>query len=423
MCVRARRDAVLSHVQKGMLRNVFLVLDWSAGMDATDLKPSRAKCALKACKVCCMHCARGRELGTEPALVKRRTARDVSHCGGTALLGSCARVDEPMLQEFVREFADQNPISNVGLIVTMDGTAEKLTDLSCNSKLHLTALESRRTLKSTSGDMSLQAALQLATEFLAIMPAYATREVIFVHGSHSSCDGSNILNTLKHCQDEKVRVSFISLPGEVFIATKIARETGGTYVVPETADHLTQALLRHCRPPPKLASEAQVAVRMVDMGFPELKRDSDNFCVCHNIVQSKAYVCPRCHARVCEMPSTCPVCALQLVSAPALARSYHHLFPVPPFIEVPDDNTAVPVPSALALEAAVGMSAAAGMTLEKMEEEPEMLTDQSFACKGCLLELQASAPRYICPDCRNAFCSTCDLFIHGTLHNCPTCVR
>lgn len=33
----------------------------------------------------------------------------------------------------------------------------------------------------------------------------------------------------------------------------------------------------------------------------------------------------------------CAVCGLKLVLAPHLARSFHHLFPVPPFVELPDD--------------------------------------------------------------------------------------
>lgn len=41
-----------------------------------------------------------------------------------------------------------------------------------------------------------------------------------------------------------------------------------------------------------------------------------------------------CRARVSELPGACHVCALTLVSSPHLARSYHHLFPVPPFAEV-----------------------------------------------------------------------------------------
>ena len=52
-------------------------------------------------------------------------------------------------------------------------------------------------------------------------------------------------------------------------------------------------------------------------------------------LQPGGYTCPRCKARVGELPSSCHVCGLSLVSSPHLARSYHHLFPVKPFAEVP----------------------------------------------------------------------------------------
>ena len=41
----------------------------------------------------------------------------------------------------------------------------------------------------------------------------------------------------------------------------------------------------------------------------------------------------QCNAKYCELPVECKSCGLTLVSAPHLARSYHHLFPLPPFIE------------------------------------------------------------------------------------------
>ena len=49
------------------------------------------------------------------------------------------------------------------------------------------------------------------------------------------------------------------------------------------------------------------------------------------------YVCPRCRAKTSELPADCAVCGLKLVLAPHLARSFHHLFPVPPFSEVAEE--------------------------------------------------------------------------------------
>jgi transcription factor Ssl1 len=42
----------------------------------------------------------------------------------------------------------------------------------------------------------------------------------------------------------------------------------------------------------------------------------------------------QCHAKYCELPVECKACGLTLVSAPHLARSYHHMFPLTIFIEV-----------------------------------------------------------------------------------------
>jgi len=48
---------------------------------------------------------------------------------------------------------------------------------------------------------------------------------------------------------------------------------------------------------------------------------------------NSGYNCPQCGSRYCELPVECKQCGLTLVSAPHLARSYHHLFPIKPFIE------------------------------------------------------------------------------------------
>ena len=43
--------------------------------------------------------------------------------------------------------------------------------------------------------------------------------------------------------------------------------------------------------------------------------------------------CPRCLSKYCSLPMDCQICGLTLISAPILARSYHHLRPVPSFKE------------------------------------------------------------------------------------------
>jgi transcription factor Ssl1 len=72
------------------------------------------------------------------------------------------------------------------------------------------------------------------------------------------------------------------------------------------------------------------------MGFPQRAAEgSISICSCHKESKvGEGYICPRCKARVCELPTECRICGLTLVSSPHLARSYHHLFPIAPFDEV-----------------------------------------------------------------------------------------
>ena len=71
-------------IQRGIIRHVFVVLDISSNMSERDLHPSRIELMLQ------------------------------------------------ILEAFILEYFDQNPISQLGIIVTKDGMAEKLSDLSGN---------------------------------------------------------------------------------------------------------------------------------------------------------------------------------------------------------------------------------------------------------------------------------------------------
>ena len=56
-----------------------------------------------------------------------------------------------LLQEFVQEYFDQNPLSHLGFVTLKGGEAEVLTNLSSSSKTHKLAL---RNLSKTTGDPS-----------------------------------------------------------------------------------------------------------------------------------------------------------------------------------------------------------------------------------------------------------------------------
>jgi transcription initiation factor TFIIH subunit 2 len=128
---------------------------------------------------------------------------------------------------------------------------------------------------------------------------------------------------------------------------------------------------------------------LVQMGFPQRARVEASTYFCAGT--GGEFVCPRCKGRVAELPGECPVCRLTLVSSPHLARSYHHLFPVPPFEEASaPEGDAAPV--------CYGCG--------------DALRGEEGAARGVVLR---------CPRCVNLFCFSCDNFVHEALHNCPGC--
>ena len=95
----------------------------------------------------------------------------------------------------------------------------------------------------------------------------------------------------------------------------------------------------------------------------------------------------RCNSKCCDVPTACPICGLHLVSSARLARSYHHLFPV-----------------------------------NKFEEVPRAEWKDSDSCAGCFrMMTNGKQMRLRCGECEQLFCFECDVFIHDSLHNCPGC--
>ena len=64
-------------------------------------------------------------------------------------------------QEFVQEYFEQNPISQLGVIGLRDGLAVRISDLSGNPNDHVEALQKLRGME-PAGDASLQNALEMA---------------------------------------------------------------------------------------------------------------------------------------------------------------------------------------------------------------------------------------------------------------------
>ncbi|XP_031484665.1 general transcription factor IIH subunit 2 isoform X1 [Nymphaea colorata] len=341
---RRRLQCISSRIQRGLIRYLFVVVDLSGAAGHTDFWPSRM------------------------AVVANG------------------------VEAFIREFFDQNPLSHIGMVTIKDGIAHCLTDLGSSPDSHIKALRAKL---GCSGESSLQNALDLVRGYLSQIPPYGHREVLILYSALSTCDPGDIMETIQNCKKTKIRCSVIGLSAEIYICKHLCEETGGSYTVALDESHFKELLLEHAPPPPALAEFA--VANLIKMGFPQ--RGAEGviaICSCHKEAKiGGGYTCPRCKARVCDLPIECQICGLTLVSSPHLARSYHHLFPITPFDEVPSS-----------------FSNGLVHTLPR-------------ACFGCQQNFPGpgskSSGRVACPKCGRHFCFDCDIYIHESLHNCPGC--
>jgi transcription initiation factor TFIIH subunit 2 len=213
-------------------------------------------------------------------------------------------------------------------------------------------------------------------------------------GSLNTCDPGDIFNTVNESKQLKVRCSVIGLAAEVHICKQMSTETKGLYSVILDEVHLHDVLQKIAFPLPNSDSGTQTLIKM---GFPQHKvnkPDEISMCLCHleseqcNI-STGGYFCPICDNKYCELPVECKVCGLTLVMAPHLARSYHHLFPLEPYNEVLNDTAHLSV--------------------------------SYTQCYGCHFDMKDEKQVFECKLCKNIYCIECDIFIHETLHTCPSC--
>jgi transcription initiation factor TFIIH subunit 2 len=355
-----------------------------------------------------------------------------------------------LLQDFVQEYYDQNPLSHLGIVLVRNGEAEILTQLSSNAKSHKVALQSLSQLvlsegPAKGGEFSLQNGLEVAGRSLGHQPRYGSREIVVLSAALSTCDPGHILSdTLPRLQAAGVRVSAFSLAAELYILHKIAEETGGVVGVCLDKPHFRDWLLTGQSVPPPCLQQHDFGCEMIKMGFPT-RVSAEVPTLVHATRDTKvlvrtAYSCPQCQAKMSDLPSDCAVCGLKLVLAPHLARSFHHLFPVPAFSEISIEKSLTSGSGTETAEHQVISSSGPGM--DKVELDSKLVASSAEfdrCCFGCLKVIGTFMDpptgskmveatqgeellRFQCPQCKNVFCADCDAFLHESLHNCPGCL-
>lgn len=235
------------------------------------------------------------------------------------------------------------------------------------------------------GRMSLASGLMRSIRIFEATPDYAAREVLLLFASLSNWDPveMHIDNIISLLEETRVRVSVVALSPEMHILRRICSQTGGTYCVGLDCKHFEKLLVDHV--PAPQCGNWEPAPKLVKMGFPKqvFEVAGPAMCSCHLQTRLRLFICPQCHARVCQVPGKCFACQLPLASAPLMARCLRHLNPLPPFVHVPDSRTRV-------------------------------------QCCGC--HLPGPLP-WQCPTCSGHFCESCNAFMHSSLQQCPGCIE
>lgn len=126
--------------------------------------------------------------------------------------------------EFVTEFFEQNPISQLGVIGMRDGLAVRVSDMSGNPTEHINAIQALRA-QEPKGHPSLQNALEMARGALFHAPSHGTREVVIVFGALLSSDPGDIHRTVDALVKDKICVGVVGLAAQVAICRELVVKT------------------------------------------------------------------------------------------------------------------------------------------------------------------------------------------------------
>lgn len=342
-------------LQRGIIRHLILVLDMSLAMNEKDLRPTRYL---------------------------------------LTLLYTVA---------FIREYFEQNPISQLGIIGMRNGVAERISDMSGNPTEHIAAVQKLRT-REPQGNPSLENALEMARAALFHAPSHGTREVLLVFGALHSSDPGDIHRTIDSLVADKIHASVIGLAAQVAVCSELVSKTnngdGSGYNVVLHEQHFRE-LMMAITTPPVTHEQTRSASSLLMMGFPSRTVEPfPSLCACHSRPSRDGYLCSRCNTKVCGLPSECPSCGLTLILSTHLARSYHHLFPLVNWTEVPWSE-AYRSKECFACQ----------------RQFPEIPSKTQWERHG----VPTSSSRYECTFCHRHFCIDCDLFAHEVVHNCPGC--
>lgn len=414
--IEARKKKIMKNpttpFQRGIIRTLILVIDGSLTMLEKDLRPTRFSVMIS------------------------------------------------YLLDFVVEFFDQNPISQLGVVMMRNGMAHLVSEVSGLPQYHLDKLRGLNARLNNrfepKGDPSLQNALELARSLLtanfggmAAGSSKNSKEVLIIFGALFTSDPGDIHRTIDNLVKDEVKVKVIGLSARVAICQELVNRTnflsnGKTrtkadisnyYGVILNESHFKE-LLMDCVEPLAVTTKSAEAeketshgVPLIRMGFPlkmlpnigstnnAVVSNFPKLCACHTTqgsTESQPVVTVQNgHSSSANLSSVvgyrCPQCSSRVCHLPSTC-------PVCGLM--------------LILSTHLARSYHHLVPLGDFKEVEVSPSYTSTHCFGCLLRFPEgsegetallTSSRYRCGKCHNDFCIDCDVFVHETLHNCPGC--
>lgn len=204
-------------IEKSVIRYLYVVVDMSWNMQQNDLKVRIAETA---------SITRCSPPFVALALTRRSLCSSLSICTYVVIQPNRKAVTLELLESFIVEFFDQNPLSHLGFILSSNRLAQHVTDLSGNPSSQIAALRAAMD-KYGGGELSLQNALELARSKLASVPPYGSREVLLLVGALATVDPGDIHETISACAQANITCSVICMAAEMYVCSLLATTTGG----------------------------------------------------------------------------------------------------------------------------------------------------------------------------------------------------
>ncbi|KAI5170003.1 transcription initiation factor TFIIH subunit 2 [Pancytospora epiphaga] len=221
-----------------------------------------------------------------------------------------------LLSAFSERFTVINPLSTLSFMLCADSFHKYSRSLDIVGMFSTVG----------SGDFSFLNCLKSSIAILK--PSNYTRECLIITASVGTKDTSSYQEVCKELKKYNIRISIISICGEVTLFRKICGLTNGTYVVPLDVNHF-ELLLNDFSIP---LESSETTNSLVKFGFPNTT-ENPGLCGCHLSLHQNLYECPLCRAPVCSLPVDCPICGTRLVSPLNISRSYHHMYLAKAFIQ------------------------------------------------------------------------------------------